>query len=411
MRPFASATEPPLPVDEAVARVLAEIHPLESESVPLDASLGRVLRQEVVAPFDVPPHDNSAMDGYAVLAGDTAAAPARLRVIEDLAAGRTSTRSVESGTAVRIMTGAAIPAGADAVAPVEITDAGSETVTIHRSIAPGANVRLRGDDMQAGATVLPAGVRLGAAELAVAAAARQARLVVGRRPAVAILATGDELSRVSEKSDGSRTVDSNSYALAALVAEAGAVARQSPIVRDTREATVAAIEQVLDCDFILTTGGVSVGAYDFVKDAVERLGGRTHFWRVAMKPGKPVLFASLRNRLFFGLPGNPVSAMVSFAVFVAPAIRKALGESSVTAPLVRIRTGARLQGAGDRRAYLRVRVVARDGELIAEPMRAQGSHIATSMVGANGLAIVDGDAVEAGDLVPVMMLGPITAST
>ena len=411
MRPFGNATEPLLQVDEAVARVLAETPILETETVAIESASGRVLREDVFAPADIPPLDNSAMDGYAIRAADTADPPVRLRVVEDLAAGKVSNATVAPGTAIRIMTGAVIPAGADAVAQVEITDGGAGEVTIERSVAAGANVRRRGDDMRAGQAILRAGVRLGPAEIAVAAAAQRTHVLAGRRPGVAILATGDELTRIGAETSGPHIVDSNSYGLAASVAEAGGVPRRAEIVRDTHEATMAAVEQALDCDFVVTTGGVSVGAYDFVKESIESLGATTHFWRVAMKPGKPVLFATVRERMFFGLPGNPVSALVSFAIFVAPAIRKALGQtSSLTAPVVAMRTASRLKGTGDRRAFFRVRVVASGGELIAEPMSAQGSHIATSLVQANGLAMVDGETVEAGERVPVMLIGPVSSS-
>lgn len=407
MRGFGTPSETLLPVDEAVAIVLGAIAPLETEAVPLADAHRRVLAEDVVAVADVPPADNSGMDGYAVRATDT---PGTLRVIGDLPAGRKSLLTLTPGTALRIMTGAGIPAGADAVAPVEITDGGAQSVHVREAVKPGAHIRRRGEDMMKGGVVLPSGTLLSAGEVGVAASAHRATLQVTRRPVVAILATGDELAPVSE-ADGMSIVDSNSYALAALVGEAGGMARRAPLVRDDLDATVSAIERALDADFILTTGGVSVGAYDFVKDALERLGAETHFWRVAMKPGKPVLFATVRGRRFFGLPGNPVSALVSFTLFVAPAIRKALGQSTgLTAPVVRMKTAARLKGAGGRRAYLRVHVVSRDGALVAEPMRSQGSHVSTSMVKANGLAMVEGDAIEAGEVVPVMLIGGVSGS-
>ena len=407
MRAFGTSSEPLLAVDDAVDRVLAAIRPLDAETTLLAEAHGRVLAEDVTAEADVPPSDNSAMDGYAIRAADT---PGTLRVIDDLPAGRQPSHAVSAGTAVRIMTGAVIPPGADAVAQVEMTDGGTESVHVRVAVKPGANIRRRGDDMRKGAVVVSSGTRLGAGEIGVLAAARRASVRVVRRPLVAILATGDELASV-EDAAGTRIVDSNSYALAALVTETGGIARRAPLVRDDLASTTTAIENALDADFIITTGGVSVGAYDFVKEALDALEAQTHFWRVAMKPGKPVLFATVRGRSFFGLPGNPVSALVSFTLFVAPAIRKALGQSSgITAPIVRMKTVAPLKGAGDRRAYLRVRVVSRDGILTAEPMRAQGSHVSTSMVLANGLAIVDSDAVEAGAVVPVMLIGAVSAS-
>lgn len=407
MRGFSTPSETLLAVDDAVTIVLGHIQTLEAETIPLGEAHHRVLAEDVVAAADVPPADNSGMDGYAVRAADT---PGMLQVIGDLPAGRKSLHTLAAGTAVRIMTGAVIPAGADAVAPVEITDGGAQSVHIREAVKLEAHIRRRGEDMTKGSIVLPAGTLLSAGEVGVAASARRATLKVTRRPIVAIVATGDELAAVNE-ADGTSIVDSNSFALAALVEEAGGIARRSPLVRDDLDATTAAIEHALDADFVITTGGVSVGAYDFVKDALERLGAERHFWRVAMKPGKPVLFSTVRGRTFFGLPGNPVSALVSFTLFVAPAIRKALGQKTgLTAPIVRMETTARLKGAGGRRAYLRVHVVSRDGVLIAEPMRSQGSHVSTSMVRANGLAMIDGDAVEAGGVVPVMLIGAVSES-
>lgn len=407
VRAFGTPSETLMAVDDAVALVLGQIEPLEAETVPLAAGHRRVLAEDVVAMADVPPADNSGMDGYAVRAADT---PGTLRVIGDLPAGGKLLRTLTPGTALRIMTGAVIPAGADAVAPVEITDGGAQSVHVREAVKAAAHIRRRGEDMTKGSIVLSSGTQLSGGEVGVAASARRATLKVTRRPLVAILATGEELTAVGQ-AEGMSTVDSNSYALAALVEEAGGLARREPLVRDDLDATASAIEHALDADFVITTGGVSVGAYDFVKEALERLGARMHFWRVAMKPGKPVLFATVRGRTFFGLPGNPVSALVSFTLFVAPAIRKALGRrEGLTAPVVRMKTTGRLKGAGDRRAYLRVHVVSREGALVAEPMRSQGSHVSTSMVKANGLAIVDGDAIDAGEVVPVMLIGAVSGS-
>jgi molybdopterin molybdotransferase len=413
MRPFGlPADESLLQVDEALQRILAAIQPLGTEEAAVTDAAGRVLREDVVAGADVPFADNSAMDGYALRSEDTTAAPARLAVLGDLPAGSYSNRALEPGTALRIMTGAAIPPGADAVAQVEITDGGGDAVTIRREVPKGANIRRRGEDMRAGELILRDGVRLGAGEAAAAAIAGRAVVAVGRRPSVAIVATGDELAEPGRATSG-RVVDSNSVALSALVRETGGVAVRRASARDSLDATVQAIESAAESDFIVTTGGVSVGAYDFVKDALTALGAKTHFWRIAMKPGKPLVFATLRDRVFFGLPGNPVSAMVCFILFVAPALRRAQGQTSdLTAPIVMMKTRAALKGVAERRSYLRVRVVSRSGELVAEPMASQGSHIATSMVGANGLAIVEADQKEvpAGSMVAVMMTGPVISA-
>jgi len=390
-----------LSVDEAQLRVLAEVSLIDTEEVALAEAHERVLREDVAAVADVPAADNSAMDGYALRAGD--ASP--LRVIGEVRAGSVASMSVEPGTAMRIMTGAPIPDGADAVAQIEITETALQWINILEPVKPGMNIRRRGEDMRVGDVVLRSGTLLRAGEIGVLATARHPRATVARRPAVAIISTGDELVDVGEEVGAGRVVNSNLYSLAALVREAGAIPKPQAIVRDTREATIAAIERALECDFVISSGGVSVGAYDFVKDALETLGAETKFWRVAMKPGKPFMLSRVRERLYFGLPGNPVSSMVTFALFVAPALRKAMGMTELFPPMVNMRTTALLRGS-ERRTYVRVRVVARDGELTAEPMRAQGSGVTTSMAGANGFAIVEAGVSEvaAGAIVPVLLL-------
>jgi molybdopterin molybdotransferase len=396
-----------LTVAEAQERVLAEVTVLPDEAVSFADAFGRVLREDVVADADAPAADNSAMDGYAVRAADVASAPVSLRVLGDVPAGHVASGRVEPGMAMRIMTGAFVPNGADAVAQVEITDGGQETVIVQQAVAPGANIRRRGDDMRAGDVVLRAGTRVGAAEIAMLAGVRKGVVRVGRRPTVAILATGDELIDVGDTPALGKIVNTNTHLLAALVRETGALARPFGIVRDTREATIVALEAALDSDFVLTSGGVSVGAYDFVKEALDALGAETKFWRVAMKPGKPFVLSRLGERVIIGLPGNPASGFVGFHLFVRPALRKAMGEATVFPPTVTAKLTAPLQSAGDRRVYFRVRVVSRDGGLLASPMATQGSGALTSMAGANGLAIVEQGVTraEAGALVPTVLLG------
>ena len=391
-----------LSVEEAQALVMVEVVPLETELVPFADAHGRVLGEDVAASDDAPPADNSGMDGYAVRAQDT---PGQLKVLGDIPAGSVPRMPVQPGTALRIMTGAFVPEGADAVAQVEITDGGLKVVRVLSEVRPGANIRRRGEDVRAGSVVIRAGTRIGAAELAMLASVRKLSVAVGRRPTVAILATGDELLEPSAPPVFGKIVNSNSYLLAALVREAGAVPRMLGIVPDTLEATIAALEDAAQSDFVLSSGGVSVGAYDFVKDALEALGAESKFWRVAMKPGKPVVLSRLRDRVCLGLPGNPVSCFVSFHLFVAPALRKAMGEDYLPLP-VATRLEAPLRGAGDRRTYVRVRVVSRNGELSSSPMATQGSGSLSSIVQANGLAVVDEGTktVAAGTLVPTLLL-------
>lgn len=396
-----------LQVEEAQASVMAEVVPGPVEEASLDDTLGRILREEIVAPADAPAADNSAMDGYAVRAADVADAPATLRVSGDIPAGHPATHALEPGTAMRIMTGAFVPEGADTVVQVELTDGGLERVTIREALRAGSNIRRRGEDVRAGDVVLRSGLRIGPAEIALLAGAGRTRVAVGRRPEVAILSTGDELIEAGDAVAPGKIVNTNAHLLAALVREAGAIPRPLGIVRDTREATIAAFERAAASDFVISSGGVSVGAYDFVKDALDALGAETKFWRVAMKPGKPVVLSRLRGRLVFGLPGNPVSCFVAFHLFVAPALRKAMGQETPVFPAtVMARLTARVRGAAERRVYARVHVEPREGELVAVPLASQSSGALTSMRGANGLAVIERDA-ETGTEVPVVMIGTL----
>jgi molybdopterin molybdotransferase len=290
---------------------------------------------------------------------------------------------------------------------VEITDAGSEFVTVNQTLKRGTNLRRRGEDMHAGDVVLHDGAPIGAAEIGVLASVQKSVVRVGRKPTVAIISTGDEIVDIDQPRTPGKVINSNSYSLASLVREAGAVPRMMGITRDTREATIAAIESALESDFIISSGGVSVGAYDFVKDALDALGAETKFWQVAMKPGKPVVLSRVRDRLYFGLPGNPVSCMVSFLLFVGPSLRKAMGQKrAVLPPIVNTRLMGPLKSRGDRRNYMRVRVAARDGELFAYPMGSQGSGVSTSMVQANGFVIVETGvtAVSAGEMLRTVLI-------
>ena len=265
-------------------------------------------------------------------------------------------------------------------------------------------------ELAAGDVVLADGTPIHAAEVGVLAGVQKPVVRVGRRPVVAILSTGDEIIDIGDEMALGKVVNSNSYSLAALVREAGAIPRMIGIVPDTPEATVAAIESALESDFIISSGGVSAGAYDFVNDALDTLGAETKFSQVSMKPGKPVVLSRVRGRLYFGLPGNPVSCMVSFLLFIAPAIRKAMGQTTnLLPPIVQTRVTASLRARGDRRNYMRVRVTARDGELVSQPMASQGSGVSTSMVQANGLVIVEAGitAIEAGSMVPTVLVGPV----
>ncbi len=407
-------SEPPIPVTEAQSRVLAAAVPFGTEDVPVTDADGRVLREDVVAQWDVPGADNSAMDGYAVRGADLSGAnresPVRLRVVDDVPAGAISVASLAAGEAARIMTGALIPDGADTVVQVEITDAGRDEVSVFRDLTVGTNVRRRGDDISMGDVVLRSGTLIRSGEVGVLATVGRSSVEVARRPVVAILSTGSEIVDLGEKPPPGKVTNSNAYALAALVRESGGVPRVMGVVPDTRDVTVEAISAALHCDIVLTSGGVSVGAYDFVREAVRELGAETRFWRVAMKPGKPILFAVRGESLIFGLPGNPVSSMVGFHLFVGPAIRKGLGlDRGILPVVVSARAASPMRSKGDRLTYLRTRVVSDSGKLVAYPMKVQGSGVTTSMIGANGLAVVpEGtNLIEEGHEIEVVMIGPI----
>lgn len=404
--------EPLITVEEAQRRVIGLVGRLSEETVPLEQAGGRVLAADVAASRDVPAHDNSAMDGYAVLASDVATAapesPVTLRVVDDIPAGRFSSTTITSGTAARIMTGAPAPEGADAVVQVELTDAGTATVTINAPVARGANIRRRGEDLRSGMVAIAAGTLLRAGEIGVLATLQHRHVHVAARPRVAILATGSELLGLDEALDRAGVVNSNSYSLAELVRECGGVPYVAPIIPDEAAATRRAIEGALAHDVVVTTGGVSAGAYDFVKDALDDLGAQPHVSKIAMKPGKPVVVSTLRDRIVFGLPGNPVSCMVAFTLFVAPALRRMGGRSDIFPPLVRTRLTEAVSAKGDRRVYQRVRVEAQSGELVSAPMRAQGSGVSSSMLGANGFVITEpGSAYEAGEMIDTLLIGEV----
>jgi molybdopterin molybdotransferase len=400
-----------LSVEEAAAQAVAVVRPGGVERVGLREALGRVLAEDVRATADVPPHDNSAMDGYAVRAADLAVVPRELQVVGEVAAGHVASRPLAAGETYQIMTGAPIPPGADAVVMVELTERAGDRVRFTKSPPPGEHLRRRGEDVRAGAIVLERGVTLGPGELGVLASVRRSSLEVGRRPVVAILATGDELRDLDQPLDPGAIPDTNSYTLAALVSQAGGLPRVAPIVRDDRALLRAAIEDARSADLIVSSGGVSVGEHDHVKSVLAELGAELTLWRVNMKPGKPVAVARLGAVPYYGLPGNPVSSLVSFLLFVRPAIRTALGcAQPFDLPRAQVVLDAPMRSKGERRSYLRARLrFEADGTLHAKVMPHQGSHVLTSVVGANGLVVLDPGAHElaAGDRATALVIGQI----
>lgn len=382
---------PLLPVEEARARVLALATELPREWVALEAALGRALADDVTAQRTLPPWDNSAMDGYAVRSADLAAPPpVRLTVVETIYAGATPKREVGPGTCARIMTGAPLPAGADAVVMRERTrpvpEGGVEQVDIleQEPVGPGHFVRPRGEDAREGQVLLPRGTPLGIPELGLLWAQGLASVRVPRAPRVAILSTGDELCRADEAPQG-RVVDTNAPSLALAVRRAGGVPTLLGIARDTRESVEAALARLDGFDVVLTSAGVSVGERDHVKEVLATLGVEQHFWRVAIKPGKPLLVGRRGDTLFFGLPGNPTSSLVTFELFVRPALRRRLGHTDVEPGRVPGRLDGRLSKAAGLAHFVRVRAAWREGDLWARPLATQTSGVLRSAAAATHL--------------------------
>jgi molybdopterin molybdotransferase len=405
-------------IDVARGLVLSSTAPLGPEPVELSDALGRVLAEPVASAAAIPPFDNSAMDGYAVRAADTDGAseeaPVALEVVAESRAGAPAGRGVEPGQSIAISTGAVLPDGADAVVRVEDTDAGRERVAIRAAVDSGANVRRSGEDVAAGDVVLDAGVEIGPAEAGVLAAVDRPRIACGRRPRVAVLTTGDELLEPGEPLRPGAIRNSNAYSVGALVERSGATLAWTEIVPDDSERTQLSLERALACDVTIVCGGVSVGPHDHVRPALERLGVEEVFWGVALRPGKPTWFgvaprnpaAGPGRSLAFGLPGNPVSAMVTFILFARPAIRAMLGLSDESPRRATAILDADYPKKPGRAHLIRVRLELGDDGWHATPTGDQGSHVLTSMLGADALAIVATDAgdVAAGERVEIELL-------
>jgi len=395
-----------IPVEDARERILAYFERLPAESQPLLSALGQVLAEPAVAPFDIPPRDNTAMDGYAVHAVDTEgaseSAPVTLRVVADLAAGYVMETPVGQGEAVRIMTGAPLPPGADSVVPFEETDEPlrgvneaarrASTVKVMKAAEPGANVRFRGEDIREGNVIVPAGRVLRPSEIGVLASIGLTHVQVYRRPVVAILSTGDEITAPGEPLAPGKIYDANAHSIAAMVLKFGGIPRVLGIARDTVEDVRAHLRKGLDADMLVTSAGVSRGDFDVVKDVLAREGD-INFWTVRMRPGKPLAFGAFgapdgRRVPHLGLPGNPVSSMVTFELFGRPAIFRMMGRADWERPTITALASERIVNPDGRRFYARCIVRWEDGRAIADLTGPQGSGILTSMSAANGLAIV-----------------------
>lgn len=413
-RPATTAIEAPrelLRVDEARARILAAFEPLPPLRLPLQEALGLVLAETIVAAENLPPFANAAMDGFAVRTADTAAAttiaPVDLPVAGEAAAGYAGENTVAPGTAIRIMTGAPLPSGADAVIRFEETEEYSETVTIRRPATPGQNIRPAGEDVAAGTPILSAGTPISAPALGLLAALGEAAVSVHPRPRVAILATGDEIVPPEATPGPGQIRDSNGPMIAAMVREAGGVPIPLGIARDTDADLRAHLAAITDVDLIITIGGVSVGDYDRVKEILQA-DGRIDLWQVRIKPGKPLAFGFLGDRPLIGLPGNPVAAAVAFLQFAYPAIRTLLARPDLDPPTVIARIRDRIENPDGRRHFLRVRLETDGAGYTAHLAGKPGAGRLASLVEGNGLLVIPEDlpVAEPGTVLRVQLLTP-----
>jgi molybdopterin molybdotransferase len=384
-------TEYGISAAEASALILGSVERMPVERVPLGASLDAILAEDIIASASIPPWRSASMDGYAVRSSDLATLPCTLRVIGELVAGAVGHATIAPGEATRIMTGAPVPDGADTVIRVEDTDGGSALVAIRNHRDARRNVRPRGEDFQQGDLLLKAGDRISPAAIGVLASAGVATLATHRAPTVSIVSSGDELVRIEDYAEvinGNRIVSSNSYSLRALVRDAGGLPREGGITPDDPGALRDAIDGAMACDLLITSGGVSVGDRDFTRGVMRDMGADIKFWRARIRPGGPVVFGTLDGRPWIGLPGNPVSAMVTFELFVRPAILKMLGETVLFPATQLVTLDETVRVSGDLTHYLRVVVSQRDDGPHARLTGTQSSAALTSMMRANALLVV-----------------------
>lgn len=400
-----------LSLEEALTKITASVPKLESEVVPLSDALGRTLAEEVQAAEDLPPFRRSAMDGYAVRASDVKAAsksaPVKLKLGGTVPAGSISALRLDGGQAIRIFTGAMVPEGADAVVPQEEAEESGGAVAIQSAAAANSHVDPVGQDVKEGEVVLRPGELLHARRIAMLAALGYAEVRVAKRPQVGILATGSELVEVDEALAEGKVRNANSYSLSGQVSEAGAEPHLLGIADDTKDDLTDKIDLARDFDALLISAGVSVGEHDLVKDVLKEMGFEVGFWQVAVKPGRPLLFGKLKNLVVFGLPGNPVSAMVTFELFVRPALALMQGRAEGKLPEIWAETTEAIHQQPGRRNFIRGIMSASNGKNAVRLAGAQGSAILKSMAAANCLVVVPEDATDipAGSKVRVVLLG------
>ena len=418
-----------LSVEEALEQIMSYVNVLEPESRRILEAMGQVLAEDVYSDINVPPLDNSAMDGFAIQAKDTkgasAASPRILKVIDTVIAGSMPKLEVRPGTAIRVMTGAPVPKGADCVVQFEDTDENARKPSLPPGTRPteigivvqhtlGDNIRKAGEDISKGARVLSKGKIIRPPEVGVLASVGRSTVQVIRRPTVAVLATGNELVNAGQPLPPGKIYDSNSYSTAALVARYGGIPRLIGVAQDTESSLTAGLQRGLDADMLITTGGVSTGDYDMVKDMLSTQGEMT-FWRVRMKPGKPIAFGTIRgknkdgtvrNIPHLGLPGNPVSVMITFELYARPAIMKMMGKQNLARTTIETILEEDVTNSDGRRIFARAVIEKRNGRYYARTTGPQGSGILTSMSQANGLAIIpeDREIVRKGETVQALML-------
>jgi molybdopterin molybdotransferase len=386
---------PPLGAAEAAGKILADVRRQPALRIPLDDALGSVLAEDVVSRLDIPAWTNSAMDGYAArgddVRGATEASPVRLRVVEHLPAGHFPTREIRPGECARIFTGAPLPQGSDSVIRQEDTDGGAETVAVLKDRDIGVNIRRVGEDIRKGSTVLTGGTELGPAQLGVLASLAVAHPLVYRRPRVAILGSGDEIVDIDQPEEilsGRKIASSNTHTLVALVRQAGGEPVNLGIAGDSPASLKEHLTRAMDCDLVVTTAGISVGEHDYVRAVLEELGAELRFWKLRMRPGAPVGFGLLSGMPWIGLPGNPVSTMVTFELFVRPAIRKMMGHELPFRRMIAVRAAEAISVKPRLQHFLRGVVSEGRNGPEARLTGPQGSGILTSMVRANALLVI-----------------------